>query len=72
MAQVAREVQWALVWVAAEYVFGVMMGVLSEQHRISPASHWSTPLHTAFWLAAAVWGTPTDDNNTNDFPTIIE
>ena len=43
MAQVAREVQWALVWVAAEYVFGVMMGVLSEQHRLSPASHWSTP-----------------------------
>lgn len=72
MAQVAREVQWVLVWVAAEYVFGVMMGVLSEQHRLSPASHWSNPLCTIFWLAAAVWTTPTDDNNTNDFPTIIE
>ena len=48
MAQVAREVQCVLVWVAAEYVFGVMMGVLSEQHRLSPASHWSNPLDTVF------------------------
>ena len=30
-----------LVWVAAEYVFGVMMGVLSDHHRLSSASDWS-------------------------------
>lgn len=61
-----------LEWVAAEYVFGVMMGVLSEHHRLIPDPHWSNPLNTVFFLAAAGCSTLTDDNNTNDFPTIIE
>ena len=37
-----------VVWVAAEYVFGVMMGVRSEHHRLGPASHWSQHCNTVF------------------------
>ena len=37
-----------VVWVAAEYVFGVMMGVLSEHQRLILASYWLADLNTVF------------------------